>query len=547
MKKRLLAAASVLFLAAVLGVSAQNVKRGGFIKMTPSKQGVLQANFNPFSPAALDSAQGCIYETLIYFNNADGEAYPWLAESWQWAKDLKGITFKIRDNVKFNNGSPLTVDDIVFSAMLGKGNKALDTSGLWSEGLDSVTASGDNVTFLFSKVNVTVLERFGALLVVPKAIWSKVADPITWTGNANPVGTGPFMLDKGSFNEQSYRLVRNPYYWQMGTDGKPLPYIDGIQYVSTTNEQIGFQLMSGAYDWAAYSIPNADAYAKADPANKYWFPEGNLVFLYMNNLKAPFDNIEVRKAFAMAISQKDITRKMSPSPVPADMSAVKKSFQDIATEGKAKYNIAYDTAKARKTLEAAGYKLGSDGIFAKDGKRLSFKLYVPTDWTDWIGAAETAAGQLKDAGIEVIITQSAWPVPFQTSLETGDYDMAVSFITTGTTPYYEFNRWLSSANFAAIGEKAAVFSDMRYKNADIDKALEAYRAQPDPAIQKKYISSVVTQFMKDSPCVPLFFNPTWFEYSTRNFTGWPSAENPYAWPSVIGMQKVPILLALQKK
>jgi peptide/nickel transport system substrate-binding protein len=61
------------------------------------------------------------------------------------------------------------------------------------------------------------------------------------------------------------------------------------------------------------------------------------------------------------------------------------------------------------------------------------------------------------------------------------------------------------------------------------------------------MSAVVSQFMKDTPCVPLFFNPTWFEYTTRNFVGWPDADNPYAWPSVIGMQKMPIMLAIHKK
>jgi len=547
MKKRIVALALLLALVSAQAIFAETPARGGILRMTPSKQGVLPKNFNPFSPAALESAVGCIYETLIYFNNADGTANPWIAESWQWSGDLKEITFTIRPGVKFNDGSALTADDVAFSAMLGKTNKALDMSGLWSEGLESVTASGNKVAFKFSAVNVTTLEKFGGLFVVPKAVWSKVQDPLTWTGNDTPVGSGPFMLDPASFNEQAYKLVRNPSYWQKGADGKPLPYIDGIQYISTTNEQIAFKLMNGEYDWAGYSLPNVDAYVAANPDNKYWFPEGNLVFLYMNNLKAPFDNPNVRKAFAAAISQRDITRKMSPSPVPADMTAVKKSFSAIAADGKAKYNIAYDKTKARKLLEGEGYKLNAKGLYEKNGKELSFKLYVPTDWTDWIGAAETVASMLKDIGVEAVITQSAWPVPFQTSLETGDYDMAVSFITTGTTPYYQFNRWLYSANYAGLGEKAKVFSNMRYKNADIDKNLEAYRSEPNAEKQKAYMSAIVSQFMKDTPCVPMFFNPTWFEYTTRNFVGWPSADDPYAWPSVIGMQKMPILLAIHKK
>jgi len=546
MKKRAILTAALCVLAVSL-TFGQAPKRGGFLRMTPAKQGVLVQNFNPFSPAALESAIGCFYETLIYFNMVDGSANPWLAEKWAWSKDLKSITFTVRSGVKYNDGSAMTVEDVLYSAMLGKDNKALDLSGLWSEGLQSVSASGKTITFTFAEVNVTTLEKFGSLVVVPESVWSKV-DPLTWTGNLNPVSTGPFMLEPGSFNEQSYKLVRNPYYWQMGADKKPLPYIDGIQYVTTTNEQVGFKLMAGEYDWAGYSLPNIDDYVKADPEhNKYWFPEGNLVFLYMNNLKAPFDNVNVRKAIAAGISQRDITRKMSPSPAPASMSAVKSTFSDIAKGATVKYGITRDVAKAKKALEAEGYRLNSKGIYAKAGKELSFKLYVPTGWTDWVGAAETVAGQLKEIGVEAVITQAAWPDPYQFSLEKGEWDFAISFITVGSTPHTQFTRWLHSSRFAPLGEKAMIFSNMRYKNAAVDEALDAYRSEPNPARQKQYMATVVEQFMKDTPCVPLFFNPTWFIYNTRNFTGFPSPADPYAWPIVTGMQKTPILLRLQKR
>ncbi|MFH2115847.1 MAG: ABC transporter substrate-binding protein [Spirochaetota bacterium] len=539
---------AVIMAVFAFSVGAQAVKRGGVLKMTPAKQGVLIKNFSPYSPAALESTVGCIYESLIYFNYANGTANPWIAEKWQWSSDLMSITFTIREGIKFNDGSALTADDVVFSSMIGKDSKALDTSGLWSEGLMSVSAIGNTVTFAFNGVNVTTLEKFGALLIVPKKIWSKVSDPITWMGDESPVGSGPFMLDVTSFNEQSYKLVRNPLYWQKGSDGKPLPYIDSIQYVSTTNEQIGFKLMAGEYDWAAYALPNADDYVKADPANnRYWFPEGNLVFLYLNNLQEPFNNLNVRKAIAYGVSQRDITRKMSPSPVPADLSAVKKSFSAISRNLIRQYGITRNVSTAKKLFEQEGYKLNSKGIYEKNGKALSFKLYIPTGWTDWISAGETLAGQLKEIGVEAIISQAAWPNPYQTSLELGNYEMAFNFITTGSNPNYMFNRWVHSSKFAPLGEKAPVFSNMRYKNEVIDKNLDAYRSEPDGAKQLKYMEAVVEQFMKDVPSVPLFFNPTWFEYTTRNFVGWPSEEDPYAWPIVTGMQKAPILLKLHLK
>jgi peptide/nickel transport system substrate-binding protein len=547
MKRRflLIVALVSMFVGAIS--AADTIKRGGVIKVTPSKQGVLVKNFNPFSGAALESTTGCIYEALIYFNNVDASANPWLAEKWTWSKDLKSVTFTIRKGVKFNDGSAMTPDDVVYSIMLGKDSQALDVSGLWTEGLQSVSAKGNDVTFTFKDVNVTALEKFGSLYVIPKAIWSKVADPLNWTGNDNPVATGPFMLDAASFGEQSYKLVRNPNYWQKGADGKPLPYIDGVQYVSTTNDQVGFKLISGEYDWGCYLMSNIDEYTAASPDNKYWFGEGNLVYLYMNNAKAPFDNANVRKAIAMGVSQKDITRKMVPSPVPATMSAVKATFADVAKAGMSKYNITRDVAKAKKTLEAEGYKQNAKGVYEKDGKALSFKVVVPTDWTDWVGAAETLSAQLAEIGVEVIVSQEAWPDPFQSNLAVGSTDMAFSISVTGSNPYYQMNRWLNSVNYAPIGTDNHAYYTMRYKDAGIDKNLAAYRSEPNAAKQKAYISAVIEQFVKDTPCVPLFFNPNWFEYNTKRFVGWPSAENPYAWPSTLGMQKAPIYLHVHLK
>jgi len=547
MKKRILVVAAILGIFAV-AVGAQTIKRGGVLKATSNTQGVLVRNFNPFSGAALEAAGGCIYETLIYFNNANATANPWLAEKWAWSKDLKSVTFTIRKDVKFSDGSPMTVNDVYYSIMLGKDNKALDNSGIWAEGLKDVTVKGDTVTCNFADVNVTALEKFGNLYIVPKAIWSKVADPVNWTNGDNPIGTGPFVLDQASFGEQSYKVVRNPLYWQKGSDGKPLPYIDAVQYMTTTNEQVGFNLIAGAYDWANYLVTNIDEYVKADPVNhKYWFGQGNLVFLYLNNLKAPLDNVNVRKAIAMGISQRDITRKMVPSPVPATMSAVKSNFADIAKAGMAKYNLQHDVAKAKALLEKEGYRLNAQGIYEKGGQALSFKIVVPADWTDWVGAAQTITTQLKDIGVDAVVSQETWPDPFQSNLELGNTDMAFNIGVTGSNPYFEFNRLLNSVNYAPIGTRNHAYWNMRYKNPDIDKNLAAYSRETNVAKQKQYMSAIVEQFMKDTPAVPLFFNPNWFEYSTATFVGWPSEDDPYAWPATMGMQKEPIFLHVHLK
>ena len=85
---------------------------------------------------------------------------------------------------------------------------------------------------------------------------------------------------------------------------------------------------------------------------------------------------------------------------------------------------------------------------------------------------------------------------------------------------------------------------MRYKNDRIDELLDSYKKQTDPKAQDEIMEEVITIFLRDLPSVPMFFNPVWFEYSTRNFVGWPSAENPYAEPRPTGMDKMPILLSI---
>jgi len=78
-----------------------------------------------------------------------------------------------------------------------------------------------------------------------------------------------------------------------------------------------------------------------------------------------------------------------------------------------------------------------------------------------------------------------------------------------------------------------------------NKKINVEIADSDKERQKELINVIVGEFLKDSPMVPLFFNPVWFEYSTENFTGWPSEDNPYTAPSTAGMSKMPVFLNLE--
>jgi len=526
---------------------AADIKRGGTLRMTSIKQGILIENFNPFSPNTNEMAIGGFYETLIYFNSMTGRIMNWLAESYEWSDDLLELTFNLREGVLWNDGAPFTEEDVLFTIGLGKDNRALDVASLWSTGVTGVRSDKPmTVTFTFSDVNTTIIQRFSSVFIVPEHIWSKVDDPLTWIGEGIPVSTGPFILKEGSFSEQSFSVVRNPNYWQIGEDGKPLPYIDEVLTLTTTNEQVPLRLARGEFDWAGYFVANIDeVFVKADPEHfKYWLPEGNLVFLNLNNLKWPFDSYNLRAAIASAIDPFEITRIMASGAVPASPAGVKASYLRLAENGLSEYGIEFDPDYARYLIEREGYKLSRSGIYEKDGKALSLNLYVPTGWTDWIMGAEEVARQLKEVGIEVIVNLAAWPSPYQDMIFNGNYEMLFGISVTGTSPYYQFDNWVHSKHWAPIGERTKNYYGMRYKNDRIDELLDSYRKLTDPQAQDEVMEEVIAIFLRDLPSVPMFFNPVWFEYSTRNFVGWPSAENPYAEPRPTGMDKMPVLLSV---
>ncbi|NMB02840.1 MAG: ABC transporter substrate-binding protein [Firmicutes bacterium] len=552
MRKSRLIVLVVTLLVVALAVpvfSNETVRRGGIVKVTEGRQGVLVKNFNPFSPNALQTTLGHFYETLLVSNNYTGQILPWLAKGYEWGEDLTTLTLFLEENVYWNDGEKFDADDVLFTFNLAKSNAALDRSGIWQQGLLAVEKLDDyTVRLTFDSVNVPILTRVAEVYMVPEHIWAHIENPSEWTGNENPVGTGPFMFVDGSFSEFSYSLTRNPNYWQIGADGQPLPYIDGVQYIGATgNEQAAMKIINGEVDWGGYFIANIDQlYVAANPEhNHYWLPEGNIVYLSLNNDVEPFNNANVRRAVAMAIDQEEITMIMDSGAQPADSSGVKRGFLHWVSDEARALDPGFDPAGAIALLEAEGYRRNSAGIMEKDGVELSFDLYVPTGWSDWIIATDVISEQLAAIGINARVAQRAWPSPFMDNLINGDYQMSMGYATSGSSAFFQSDNILHSRHYAPVGQAAASHSQVRYRNPIVDEALDAFRRSTDSEEQAELMSKVIYEFMKDTPMVPLFFNPVWFQYSTRNFTGWPNADNPYVDPQAAGMGKMLIFLNLQ--
>jgi peptide/nickel transport system substrate-binding protein len=539
-RSRFVAALTVLLAAAVLAVaacgpatsstSAGTASRGGSVTLVPSPKGPWTSNFNPLISGnnSLPGTQGMIYETLLYFNRVDGSTHPWLASSYQWSSDATQITFTLRPGVQWSDGQQFTSDDVVFSLNLAKQYPALDLNSLWQTIQSVVNPDPHTVVVTLKHPAAPMLWYIGGqTYIVPKHIWQSVGDPTMQT-NDHPIGTGPFVLK--SFSPQLYVLVRNAHYWQPGK-----PYIDELRYPAyTSNIGADLLLSQGAVDWTGLFTPNIQqTYVQRDPAhNHYWFPPANVVMLYLNTAKYPFNQVAVRQAISAAINRQQIykTAELGYEPVAHPTALILPTEQKYLEPQYAHEAFKVDAAKAATLLGQAGFQKGSDGVYADaKGNRLAFNIDVPTGWTDWVIACQIMASNLKAIGIDATVNAVSFN-QYISALSQGSFDSAISWTNTGPTPYFLYNTLLNSSYTAPIGAQATSNFE-RWNDPTTDRLLTQYASSVDPTVQQKALAGLQQVMVDQVPSIPLVYGATWYEYNTSRFVGWPDQSHPYAVPA----------------
>jgi peptide/nickel transport system substrate-binding protein len=524
--------ALLVFVSALSGCGTSSTNAGtkaaDHITIVPSPKGAWSNNFNPYSGASNAGAQGMIYETLLFFNREDGTIHPWLASSYTLSSDGTSVNFTLQKNVKWSDGQPFTSDDVVFTLNMLHQYPALDSGALW-QAISSVSnPDPSTVVVNFKSPSGPLLWYLGGQTwIVSKHLWSSV-NPVTST-DSTPVGTGPYTLK--SFSPQQYVLGKNAHYWQPGK-----PSINELRYPSyDSNVSADLLLSSGAVDWTGLFTPNIQqTFVSRDPAhNHYWFPPRNVVMLYLNLAKAPFDKLAVRQALSVAINRTDIqnTAESTYEPVasptalvlPANQSWLDSAYQSTAYS-------APDTAKATQLLESAGFTKGSDGIY-KDasGKQLAFSLEVVTGWTDWVSACQIMASNFKAIGIKATVNAVSFN-QYYSDLQQGNFQTAISWTNPGPTPYYLYNSMLNGANTAPLGQQAASNWE-RWNDPATNQFLTQYATSTDQSAQKQAMAGIEKIMVEQLPSIPLVLGATWNEYTTNHVTGWPTPQNPYASPA----------------
>lgn len=491
-------------------------------------------NFNPYSSGKRNTTT-YMYEPLVIINEMSGEETPWLATGYE-QPDAKTVVFTIRDGVTWSDGEPLTAEDVKFSFDLIKKHPEMDLKGAWSH-LKSVEVDGKTVVAHLQADDVPAAQILAQQLIVPEHIWKDVKDPVTFT-NEEPVGSGPYTL--GEFTPNQYTLTKNEKYWQADKVA-----VEELVQPAANSE---LDIVKNGYDWAyAFMSDVDDTWVKADPENNtYWFPAGAAISLIPNMTKAPYDDVNFRTGIAQALDKQVIADKAEQGYVDRAsqtglMLPNQESILDTSIPNQG--YIDQDTDAALASFEKAGYTKKGDALVDSSGKPLKITITTPNGWSDWLQGVEQVKSQLTAIGIDVTVVQPQ-AAAYQKELRTGDFDMIMGTVGGTGQPFQDYNGLMGSEFRLPVG-KTAAGNFGRFESSEADDLLAELKVTTDEAKKTEITHQLEQITYEQLPMIALFYGGSWGLFSNKNFTGWPSADDPYASPKT--WDSTPLLILTHLK
>lgn len=533
--RRLAAAGLAVLAAAAGGCSASGSSAAGgspTLVVWSGQSGDFSLNFNPYSTNI--GGVGSIFEPLFFYNTVRADPpKPLLGTAYSWNAEGTRLSITLRSGVTWSDGTRFTAQDVLFTLNLLA--QHTDMNGIGYDGKASAPDDAHLVVTFSHPSFVEGPEILGRLYVVPEHTWKSVAapdkDPV-----AAPVGTGPYLL--GDFKAQAYTLKANPHYW----GGEPA--VKQIRFLSLSGNQAGQEALKvGQVDWQTGPVPDVKDFSKDYPGYQAITTPVNQIVLdacadTALGCSGPQTDPAVRRAVYYALNRTQINAlafentSSSISPgfalLDRDSAVLSHRLQERVAP------MQPDAARARQLLESAGYVKGADGIYAKNGRRLTLTVKTVAGWTDYITAVDTMSQQLKQAGIGLETEQLSWN-EWSDQRSKGDYQLIIDSLYQGPAPdpYYLYSYFFGTAATARVGS-SAVSNWSRYSDPQVDQALSALtRINPaDASARQPYLDAIETRIEQTMPYIPILTQGTITEYHAAKFTGWPTQENLYAFPAI---------------
>jgi peptide/nickel transport system substrate-binding protein len=452
----------------------------------------------PQSPAGLDPhvvtafasfeiVNGPIYEGLTAVDK-DLRIVPALAESWTVAPDGKAYTFKLRGNVVFHDGSPMTAEDVAASIRRVQSKDIASPLASRVAAVESVTATDPRtVEMKLKEPSAPLLTSLATLAIVPKGMEAN-KDAL----QKAPVGTGPFKFQEWQPNG-FILLVRHDKYWQQGQ-----PKLAGLKFnivPESATRQVG--LTSGQYAL----LPNIDAATaqqlKGKPGVKLTETlELAYTLIGFNTARPPFDNPKVREAVNYAINRDEVIQAaLFGAGVPGG--PLSPALKDWAVDVKQYPCYRTDPAKAQALLKEAG---------VATPVAVTMSVLPRQDIKD---IAQVVQEQLNKAGFKVELRNPELG-QFIQDWRNGNFDLFASTNAGNPDPDEYFYRTFRTGGSTNV---------LKYSDAEVDRLLDTARTNLDQAARKRAYDEVQKKLACTGPVAHLTYG-TLFSAARTNLQGY---------------------------
>lgn len=408
-----------------------------------------------------------IYSSLLK-SDKNGQLINDLADRYDVSGDNKEYTFYIKRGIKWHDGLELTANDVIFTINvlndpMFKSSLRQDWQGVRVEKIDDYT-----IKFILENPYFGFLENL-TLGVLPEHIWKNIDHDKFHLAkyNLEPIGSGPYKY--ASYQKDSdgnildYKVESFTEYYQ----GKP--YLDGVNFSFYSNEQdlidsYNRKKISGISSISSQN-GNSSVFRKNTTVYELEIPWSFSVF-FNKNKSIALANKEVRLALNIATDKSQIINDaLLGKAIPLDAPFF--SGTEEYNNNLEKNN--FDIDKANKILDEANWKKGDDGIRAKDGAKIEFKL-LTVDSPDLIKTAEILKEQWNKIGVLVSVETLAFSDIQQNYIKPREYDaILVGQDSSFSVDPYSF--WHSSQK-KDPGLNLALFDD-----SEADKLIEEARAE----------------------------------------------------------------------
>lgn len=454
---------------------------------------------NPlFASSAVDSAVSRLVFSGLMTYNQKNELVPDLAQKLEIDEAGKNYTVTLRDNARWQDGTNLTADDVVFTHTLMQNPDVNSPLRISWQGIKVVKV--DDKTVRFTLPGTLATFKYSLTTgIVPKHILGNVPASQLRASNFNtktPLGSGPYswvgvdLRDAASEKETGVvALSPNEHYYGIkpGFDRFLIHTYNTEGALAKAYELNEIQAASGL-------TKTPETFLSITGENRYAFANSAIMMLFFKTNQGATADLKVRQALLRATDTLDIARhtKLSYRPVGTPILPGQVGYAKKYEQAK------FDLQEARKILDESGWKVGQKGLRQKDGKNLIVRLHAEDT-----AMSKEVLGRLQktwaDLGVD-LRQEVQEKVNFQTTLTTHQYDVLLYGVSVGADPdVYAY--WHSSQSDVRSSTRLN-FSE--WKSSAADQALEGGRTRMEPQTRAVKYEPFLKAWQEEVPAVALF-------------------------------------------